>query len=104
MTDVAMSEGAAQEPKVKDEEDRPAGGAAGDDAMEDTDGDGEEEEEEEVEASGEEKMQLHASLTRVQMDALRHQIAAFSFICQQNILLTQQQAVGLCKLNAVVDP
>ena len=32
------------------------------------------------------------ALTRVQMDTLRHQIAAFSHICRQNILLTQQQA------------
>ena len=37
-------------------------------------------------------MELHAALTKVQMDTLRHQIAAFSHICQQNILLTQQQA------------
>lgn len=53
---------------------------------------------EETTAAGEEgeaseaKSALHAELTRVQMDTLRHQIAAFSHICQQNVFLTQQQA------------
>ena len=32
------------------------------------------------------------ALTRTQLDTLRHQIAAYSHLCQQNLLLTQQRA------------
>lgn len=32
------------------------------------------------------------ALTRTQLDTLKHQIAAFSHICNQNLLLTQQRA------------
>ena len=75
-------EGAAavQEEKVKTEE-RVAGAGGGDGGS----GEGEA-------PVMDEKMLGDVKLTRVQMDTLRHQIAAYSHICQQNILLTQQQA------------